>query len=75
MCFKKIADLRIEYGKTPEEIATILNCTKYVYGRYERGLDEMPVPMVVKLAQYYNVSVDYIFGITDIKKPHPRKEG
>lgn len=73
MYFKKIADLRIEHGKTPEAIAAILNCSKYVYGRYERGLDEMPVPMIVILAQYYNVSVDYIFEITDIKEPHPRK--
>ena len=72
MFFKRIGDLRIDSDKTQQEIADILICNRQVYARYERGLREIPVSMLIKLAQYYNVSVDYLVGLAD--DPHPYKQ-
>ena len=41
-----------------------------VYRRYERGVHEIPVWAVIKLAKYYQTSTDYILGLTDIRKPN-----
>jgi len=65
MYFKRIAELRIDHDKTQQEIADMLLCNRQVYARYERGLREIPVSMLIKLAQYYHVSVDYILGLTN----------
>ena len=68
MIFQRLEDLRIDADKTQEEIATVLNCQREVYRRYEKGIHEIPVWAVIKLAEYYQVSTDYILGLTDIKK-------
>lgn len=65
MFFKRIADLRIDRDKTQQEIADMLICNRQVYARYERGIREIPVSMLIKLSKYYDVSVDYILGLTD----------
>jgi len=65
MSFERIAELRVDHDKTQQEIADMLLCNRQVYARYERGLREIPVSMLIKLAQYYHVSVDYILGLTD----------
>lgn len=68
MFFQRLEDLRIDADKTQEEIAEVLNCQREVYRRYEKGIHEIPVWAVIKLAEYYQVSTDYILGLTDIKK-------
>ena len=68
MIFQSLEDLRIDADKTQEEIATVLNCQREVYRRYEKGIHEIPVWAVIKLAEYYQVSTDYILGLTDKKK-------
>ncbi|MBE6012822.1 helix-turn-helix domain-containing protein [Anaeropeptidivorans aminofermentans] len=73
MYFKRIADLRIDNDMTQQQIADILGCNRQVYARYERGLREIPISMLIKLAKHYNVSIDYILGITDIKEPRIKK--
>lgn len=73
MFFMKIRDLRIDKGKTQKEIADMLICNRQVYARYENGIREIPVSMLIKLAKYYDVSVDYILGLTDDPCPNKRK--
>lgn len=68
MFFKRIGDLRIDMDKTQQNIADILKCNRQVYARYERGIREIPVSMLIVLAKYYNVSVDYMLGLTDNPK-------
>lgn len=65
MYFKRIGDLRIDNDKTQQEIANMLICNRQVYARYERGLREIPISMLISLAKYYNVSVDYILELTN----------
>ncbi len=67
MFFQRLEDLRIDADKTQEEIAEVLNCQREVYRRYEKGIYEIPVWAVIKLAEYYQVSTDYILELTDKK--------
>ena len=61
---KRMRDLR-DNDKTQQEIAEILNTSQTMYARYERGANELPIHHLLKLANYYNVSTDYLLGITD----------
>jgi len=70
MFFRKIGDLRIDHDKTQQEIADVLKCNRQVYARYERGIREIPVSMIIELAKYYRVSTDYLLGQTDDSAPH-----
>ena len=66
MFFKRIYDLRIDNDLTQQQIADYLMYHRQVYARYERGIREIPVSMLIKLAQFYDVSTDYILGLKDI---------
>ncbi|MBS7194243.1 MAG: helix-turn-helix domain-containing protein [Eubacterium sp.] len=52
------------------EIAKILNCSQRVYSNYERGDLDIPTEILIKLAKHYDVSTDYILGISDKMKPN-----
>lgn len=58
--YRRIRDLREDNDKTQAEIAKTLNMQTTVYQRYERGEREVPFWVAIKLADYYNVSLDYI---------------
>ena len=68
--FPRIRDLREDHDIKQKEIAEFLFCDQSLYSKYERGLRSVPVEIIVKLAKYYNTSVDYILGLTDDKNPH-----
>lgn len=65
---KRIRDLREDNDKTQFEIAKILETSQTMYARYERGANELPLRHLLVLADYYNVSTDYILGRTDNPK-------
>ena len=65
MYFKRIYELRNDHDLTQQQVADYLMCNRQVYARYERGFREIPVSMIVKLADLYETSVDYILGRTD----------
>lgn len=73
MFFQRLEDLRIDADKTQEEIAKVLNCRREVYRRYEKGIFEIPVWALIRLADYYNTSTDYILGRTDGMRPYRSK--
>ena len=60
--YQRIRDLREDKDKTQKEIATYLNMQLTVYQRYERGEREIPLWAAIRLANYYNVSLDYLVG-------------
>ena len=43
------------------------------YSNYEIGEREVPIPVLIKLANYYHTSVDYLLGLTAVRKPYPRE--
>ena len=65
MEIKRMRDLREDHDKTQQEIAELLNMHRSVYRRYESGEREIPVWAVIKLADYYRVSTDYLLGLKD----------
>lgn len=65
----RIRDLREDHDKTQQNIADILGTSQTMYARYERGASEFPVRHLIRLALYYNVSMEYIVGLTDTKTP------
>lgn len=69
----RIRNLREDLDKSQQEIADYLGTSQTMYARYERGANEMPIRHLIKLAQYYNVSLDYLCDLTDKKIPYPQK--
>ena len=68
MVFRRIRDLREDSDKTQIEITDYLNMQRSVYRRYETGEREIPVWAVIKLAQLYHVTTDYLLGLSDKKQ-------
>lgn len=66
-----IRNLREDADKTQQEIADFLGTSQTMYARYERGANEIPLHHVMRLAKYYNVSMDYLCGISALKRPYP----
>lgn len=67
--YKRIKDLREDNDLTQKQVADILGTAREQYNKYELGKQEIPFHHVITLAKYYNVSLDYLAGLTDI----PRK--
>lgn len=63
--YQRIRDLREDNDLTQEDVAKILITTQQQYGRYENGLREIPVHHLITLCKYYNVSADFLLGLTD----------
>ncbi|MBE6007044.1 MAG: helix-turn-helix transcriptional regulator [Sarcina sp.] len=72
MRWQRVEDLRIDHDLTQQAVADILMCKREVYRRYEKGIRELPLSYAILLADYYNVSLDYIVGRTSRKKPYPK---
>ena len=66
---KRMRDLREDHDKTQQQIADYLNMHRSVYRRYESGERETPAWVIVKLAEYYGVSTDYLLECTDNPNP------
>lgn len=64
----RIKDLREDNDLTQKQIAEILLCDQSLYSKYERKEREIPLALIVKLADYYNVSIDYLVGRTSNPK-------
>ncbi len=60
--YKRIRDLREDHDLTQKQLAKILNCSQQVYSNYELGQRDIPTAILIKLADYYNVTTDYILG-------------
>ena len=65
--FQRLRDLREDRDMNQTEIAKLLFTSQTVYSRYERGFQTIPVEHLLILADFYNVSTDYILGRTNVK--------
>jgi len=66
---RRIRDLREDSDLTQQQVAEELGTSQTMYARYERGANEMPIRYLLRLCELYNVSSDYILGLTDEKRP------
>ena len=74
MRFENIRKLRTDMGYTQKQIAEVLGVSQNTYSQYEIGVLNYPVDALMKLADFYGVSTDYLLGRTDVKDPYPRKK-
>ena len=72
--YDRIRGLREDRDLFQKDIAEYLNCTQVCYSRYELGMRDIPTDVLIKLAEYYGTSTDYLLGRTDEINPYPRKK-
>jgi transcriptional regulator with XRE-family HTH domain len=65
--YKRIRDLREDKDLRQKDVAEMLGCSQRVYSNYERGDIDIPTEILIKLAKFHGVSVDYLLGISDEK--------
>ena len=70
----RLKEVREKKELWQKDIADYLKITQQQYSLYETEKRIIPLPIIKKLANYYNTSIDYLAGLTDEKKPYPRKE-
>ena len=68
MVFERIRNLREDNDKKQQELADYLNVKQTTYSKYELGKVNIPIEVFMKLADYYDVSVDYLLGRTVVVK-------
>jgi len=68
----KIRDIREDRDLTQTELSKLLNCTQQTYSRYESGEITIDIYNLMKLADFYKTSTDYLLGLTEEIKPYPR---
>ncbi|MBQ8186309.1 MAG: helix-turn-helix transcriptional regulator [Clostridia bacterium] len=67
--YRRLKEQREDHDLSQQDIAVLLNTTRQQVTKWENGIQKMGVDKYIKLAQYYNVSVDYLLGLID----EPRK--
>ena len=68
MKYERIQNLRTDNDLTIKTISAEIGLHRDVYARYEEGLRDVPTDVLIKLADYYNVSIDYLLGRTNKKE-------
>lgn len=67
MKFQRIQDLRVDSDLTQKEMSEILHISQLSYSHYETGSRNIPIEMLIRIANYYQISLDYLVGRTDHK--------
>ena len=70
---ERIRELREDNDFTQQNIADLLHIGQLTYSDYESGKTRIPVDSLIILAQFYDVSIDYISGVSNIKNGYPKK--
>ncbi len=73
MYYKRLRDLREDHDLKQKHISAILKISRSQYSLYETGKRSIPVDLLVILAKYYNTSIDYIVGLTNLPTRYPSK--
>lgn len=69
----RIRDLREDMDITQQTIAEYLHIKQNTYSQYENGHRQVPIDVLIKLARYFDTSIDYLVGETDIKQRYKNK--
>ena len=70
---ERIREIREDFSMTQQKVADLLNVGQRTYADYESGKTRIPVDSFLILAKYYNVSLDYITGASNVKTEYPHK--
>ena len=69
--YQRIRDLREDADLNQTQVAKMLGMSQTGYSKYETGENDIPTQALIKLAQFYNVSIDYLLGLSDTKERNP----
>lgn len=69
MKFQRIQDLRVDSDLSQRQLGEILRISQRSYSHYETGSRGIPIEMLIRLADYYDTTIDYLVGRTDNKAP------
>ncbi len=69
----RLRDLREDADLNQTQVANYLGMSQTGYSKYETGENDIPTQVLIKLARYYQTSVDYILGISDDRTPYKSK--
>lgn len=69
--YKRIRDLREDRDLNQTQVAKMLNMSQTGYSKYETGENDLPTAVLIKLARFYDTSIDYILGETNEPKRYP----
>ena len=72
--YKRIRDLREDMDLNQTQVAKMLSMSQTGYSKYETGENDIPTAVLIKLARFYNTSIDYLLGETDSKQRYPNGE-
>ncbi len=67
----RLKEIREEKQYSQKYIANLLNIKQNTYSQYETGVRQVPISVLINLAKFYNISVDYILELTNIEEPYP----
>ena len=70
--YKRIRDLREDRDLNQTAVAKMLGMSQTGYSKYETGENDIPTSVLLKLADFYRTSTDYLLGYTDYKEPYPK---
>lgn len=70
---ERICEIREEHSLTQQKVADLLIVGQRTYADYESGKTRIPVDSLLILAKYYNISMDYITGASNVRNPYPAK--
>lgn len=69
MIGQRLKNLRLQRGKTQQDLADVLNISRSAYALYEAGRRQLGYESLLELANFYGVSLDYLFGRTEVREP------
>ena len=69
----RLRDLREDHDLTQAALAASLHLRQNTYSQYENVQRQIPLDVLIQLAAYYQTSVDYLLGLTDVPAPYPRR--
>ena len=72
MEINRLKEIREDRDYKQSDIANVLGTTQQQYSKYELGIQLISVERLVKLAKFYNTSVDYLIGLTNERRAYPR---
>lgn len=72
--YRRIRDLREDMDLNQTQVAKMLSMSQTGYSKYETGENDIPTAVLIKLAEFYNTSIDYLLGLTDKREKYPDKE-
>lgn len=70
--YKRLRELREDRDLNQSKVAKYLNMSQTGYSKYETGENDIPTRILIELSKFYNTSVDYLLGLTDIMEPYKK---